>query len=135
MLNDPLQTSAETGQDRFERILSQSAFQGLKAIFERVSHDRAMLCAEVERANGYEELLAKLGYKVTLTKQIHIQDCYSRLGEPGGIKAVLPYHDIPTHSSLPTLVNLNSTVTTTPKALAFFNGLLGDLKKKLTARP
>ena len=135
MLNDPLQTGAETGQDRFERILSQSAFQGLKAIFERVSHDRAMLCAEVERANGYEELLAKLGYKVTLTKQIHIQDCYSRLGEPGGIKAVLPYHDIPTHSSLPTLVNLNSTVTTTPKALAFFNGLLADLKKKLTARP
>jgi len=135
MLNDPLQTGAETGQDRFERILSQSAFQGLKAIFERVSHDRTMLCAEVERANGYEELLAKLGYKVTLTKQIHIQDCYSRLGEPGGIKAVLPYHDIPTHSSLPTLVNLNSTVTTTPKALAFFNGLLADLKKKLTARP
>jgi hypothetical protein len=44
---------------------------------------------------------------------------------------VFPYHDIPTQSSLPTLVNFDSTVTTTPKSLAFFNGLLAELKAQL----
>ena len=43
-------------------------------------------------------------------------------GSGGGIKAVLPYFDIPTHSALPTLVNFDSTVTATEKSAAFFNG-------------
>ena len=45
---------------------------------------------------------------------------------------MLPYHDIPTQSSLPTLVNFDSTVTTTPKAISFFNALLAELKNHLS---
>ena len=78
-----------------------------------------------------EELLARLGYRITLTKQIHIADCYSRMGAAGGIKTVLPYFDIPTQSALPTLVNLDSTITATPKSVAFFNGMLTELKRQL----
>jgi len=54
-------------------------------------------------------------------------------GREGGIKAVLPYHDIPTQSSLPTVVNFDGTMTTTPKAAAFFEALLRELKKQLHA--
>jgi hypothetical protein len=55
-----------------------------------------------------------------LTKQIHVQDAFSRIGSAGGIKAVLPYYDIPTQRSLPTLVNFDSTVTATPESAGFF---------------
>ena len=125
--------SAETGQQRFERILAQAPFAGLKTIFDRLSPDRERLYAGVKNANGYEDVLSRLGYKIILTKQIHVQDCYSRLTPEGGIKAVLPYFDIPTQAALPTLVNLDATVTTTPPAAAFFTGLLGELKKQLSA--
>jgi hypothetical protein len=47
---------------------------------------------------------------------------------------VLPYHDIPTQSSLPTLVNFDSTVTTTPKSSAFFNQQLMLLKRQLSMK-
>ncbi|HEY5915448.1 MAG TPA: hypothetical protein VJA21_33105, partial [Verrucomicrobiae bacterium] len=70
-------------------------------------------------------------HHLVLTRQIHVQDCYGRLGPQGGIKAVLPYYDIPTQSSLPTLVNFDSSVTTTPKAATFFDALLAELKKQL----
>lgn len=132
MSHNSVVAGEETGQQRFERVLSQSPFEGLKAILERLSPDRAILYAWVKSANAYEELLAGLGYRLTLTKQIHVQDSYSRLGRDGGIRAVLPYYDIPTQSSLPTLVNFDSTVTTTPKSVAFFNALLGELKKRLS---
>jgi hypothetical protein len=69
-----------------------------------------------------------------LTNQIHVQDCYHRVSQTGGIKAVLPYYDIPTQSSLPTLVNLDSTITTTPKAAGFFNQMLVALKRQLNAK-
>ncbi len=72
--------------------------------------------------------------KLVLTRQIHVQDSYTRLGRDGGVKAVLPYHDIPTQSSLPTLVNFDSTLTTTPKAAAFFEALLGELRNQLNAQ-
>ena len=55
------------------------------------------------------------------------------MGPAGGIKAVLPYYDIPTQSSLPTLVHFDSSLTTTPKAVAFFDGLLVELKALLAA--
>jgi hypothetical protein len=74
-----------------------------------------------------------LGYRLTLTKQIHVQDAYSRLGSAGGVKAVLPYHDIPSQSSLPTLLNYDSTVTATPKSADFFDKLLAALKTQLSA--
>ena len=128
-----LQEATEPGQERFERVLSQSAFEGLKAILDRLAADRAVLYARVQAANAYEELLAGLGYRLTLTKQIHVQDAYSRLSQSGGIRAVLPYYDIPTQSSLPTLINFDATLTTTAKAVAFFNALLGELKRRLNA--
>jgi hypothetical protein len=131
MANQSVNTAVETRQQRFERILSQEPFKGLKAILDSVSRDREALCEGVNGTNSYEELLAKLGYRVTMTKQIHVADCYSRIGPAGGIKAVLPYFDIPTHSALPTLVNFDSTVTSTPKSAAFFNGMLAELKRQL----
>ena len=130
---NPLPEAAEAGQERFERVLSQSTFDGLKAILDRLAPDRAVLYARVQAANAYEELLAGLGYRLTLTKQIHVQDAYSRLSRDGGIRAVLPYYDIPTQSSLPTLINFDATLTTTAKTVAFFNALLGELKRRLNA--
>jgi hypothetical protein len=124
---------AETGQQRFERILSQTSFAGLKAILARLSPDRERLYAGVKNATDFEDVLARLGYKIILTEQIHVQDCYSRLYPEGDIKAVLPYFDIPTYAALPTLINLDSTVTTTPPAATFFTGLLGELRKQLSA--
>jgi hypothetical protein len=56
------------------------------------------------------------------------------LGREGGIKAVLPCYDIPTQSSIPTLVNFDLTVTATPKGAEFFGALFGELKKQLNVR-
>jgi hypothetical protein len=134
MANQSADTGKATKQQNFEQVLSREPFKGLKAILDCLSPDREALREAVEGANSYEELVAKLGYKMVLTKQIHIQDCYSRLGTAGGIKDVLPYHDVPTQSSLPTLVNFDSTVTATPKSAGFFNVMLTALKTELKAQ-
>lgn len=134
MSRDTSSVEAETGQHRFERILAQAPFKALKAIFGHVCSDWAVLQAGVLGTNSFEELLARLGHKLNLTAQIHVQDAYSRLGREGGIKAVLPYYDIPTQSSFPTLVNFEGALTTTPKGAAFFNGRLVELKKQLNAQ-
>ena len=131
MLESSVITVSETRQQRFERILCGEPFKGLKAILDSVSRDRVAVCEGVNGTSSYEELLARLGYRVTMTKQIHVADCYSRIGPAGGIRAVLPYFDVPTHSALPTLVNYDSTVTATEKSAAFFNGLLAELKRQL----
>jgi hypothetical protein len=53
MLKNPIkskpakQAAAETSEQRFERLLSQSAFEGLKAILGSLPVDRAVICAEV----------------------------------------------------------------------------------------
>ena len=125
----------DTRQQKFETTLSQEAFKGLKAILDSLSSDREALRQGVSVANSYEELLSKLGYRITLTKQIHVQDCYSRVGPTGGIRVVLPYYHIPAQSSLPTLVNFDSTVTTTAKSAGFFNELLREFKTQLHAQP
>ena len=124
-------TAPETRQQRFERILSLEPFKGLKAIFDSLSRDRAAICDGVSGTNSFEEFLASFGYRVTLTKQIHVADCYSRTGPAGGVRTVLPYFDIPTQSALPTVVNFDSTVTVTPKSAAFFNALLAEFKRQL----
>src|ERR1700730_12015159 len=124
MPNESADTRKETKQQNFEPVLSREPFKGLKAILDCLSSDRALLYEGVEGANSYEDLLAKLGYRMVVIKQIHIQECYSRLGPAGGIKDVLPYRDVPTQSSLPTLVNFDSTVTATPKSAGFFNAML-----------
>jgi len=131
MVNETANPGVESRQQRFENVLSQERFKGLKAILDSVAPGGEGLCQRVTGANSYEQLLLGLGYRVTLTKQIHVADCYSRVGPAGGIRAVFPYHDIPTQSSLPTLVNFDSTVTTTPKSAAFFNGLFAELKAQL----
>ena len=122
---------AETHPQRFERVLSLEPFKGLKAVLDSLRTDRAALLAEVNATKSYQELLEKLGYGVVLAPQIHVQDCYSRMGPAGGIRAVLPYHDMGTYSTLITLVNFDSTITTTPKSVSFFNDRLMELKKQL----
>jgi hypothetical protein len=112
-------------------MLRLEPFKGLKAILDSVCRDREALWDEVNGTESYEALLARLGYHLTMTKQIHVADSYSRTGSAGGIRAVLPYFDIPTQSALPTLVNFDSTVTATPKSAAFFNGMLAELKRQL----
>ena len=124
----------ETRQQKFERVLSREPFKGLKTILDSLSADREALCEGVNGTNSYAELLARLGYRITLTQQIHVQDAFSRVGPAGGIRTVLPYYDIPTQSSLPTLVNLDSTVTTTPKSAEFFNEMRAALKTQLSAQ-
>jgi hypothetical protein len=133
MPNHLLTTSVETSEARFERVLSCEPFQGLKAILDSLSAHPEALFGAVNGANSYEELLARLGFRVTLTKQIHVQDCYSRVGPAGGIRAVLPYYDIPTQSSMPTLVNFDGTVTTTSKSISFFNAIFLQLKSQLSS--
>src|SRR5687768_4336434 len=83
-------TETETKLQKFERHLTAAPFDGLKAIFAALSADREALCTAVHTAHSYEELLSRLGYRITLVNQIHIQDCYARVGPKGGIKAVLP---------------------------------------------
>jgi hypothetical protein len=125
---------AEALREKFQRLLSAEPFTGLKAILDKLSADPEVLFSSVQAATSYDELLRRLGYRITLTNQIHVQDCYARLGPAGGIKAVLPYYDIPTQSSLPTLVNFDSTVTATHKSAAFFNELFAALKAQLSAQ-
>ena len=132
MANSSANTGLETRQENFERALSREPFKGLKAILDSLTRDREAICAGVNGANSYEELLSRLGYRITLTRQIHVQDAYTRVGSAGGIRTVLPYHDIPTQSSFPTLVNFDSTVTTTPKSAGFFNAMLAALKTQLS---
>ena len=131
MTDSSTNTVVETRQQRFERLLGREPFKGLKAILNSLSRDPAVICDGVTGANSYEELLARLGYRGTVIKQIHVADAHSRMGPVGGIRAVLPYFDIPTQSALPTLVNFDSTVTTTPKSTAFFNRMLAELKRQL----
>ena len=131
MQNSPGTTGHETNQQKFETIVSREVFTGLKAILNSLSPNRDALSAAVSDTNSFEELLGRLGYRLVIEKQIHVQDCYSRMGRDGGIRAVLPYHDVPTQSSLPTLVNLDFTVTATLKSVTFFNDLLTRLKAQL----
>jgi len=134
LANQSTHIALETRQQNFERVLANEPFKGLRVILDRIAPDRATLCEAVNATNSYEDLLTKLGYRITLTNQIHVQDCYQRVSQSGGIKAVLPYYDIPTQGSLPTLVNLDFTITTTPKSVAFFNQMLVTLKSQLSAQ-
>lgn len=134
MANQSVNALSDAKQQTFESILSREPFTGLKAILDSLSRDREALCAGVSGANSFEELLAKLGYRITLVHQIHVQDAYSRLGPAGGIRAVLPYHDIPTKSSMPTLVNFDSTVTATPQSAGFFSKMLAAFKTQLSVQ-
>jgi hypothetical protein len=121
----------ETEQHHFDHILSQAEFKPLKAILDELHIDRAVMHGAIVTTNSYPNFLGKLGYRVILMPQIHEQDCYSRLGPAGGIRAVLPHHDTATYSTLVTLVNFDSTLTTTPKSVDFFSNQLAEFKTRL----
>ena len=124
-------TGSETEQQHFDRILSRDQFKPLKAILNELRMDNSVMRGAIVTTNSYPNFLDKLGYRVVLVKQIHEQDCYSRLGPAGGIRAVLPHHDMATYSTLVTLVNFDSTVTTTPKSVDFFSDRLAEFKTQL----
>jgi hypothetical protein len=124
----PNESSSGMNLRQFETALSRERFKGLKAILDSLSSDRQGQCDAFNSVTGYEELLRRLGYRLALIKQIHVQDAFSRMGQAGGIRAVLPYHETSTQSSFPTLVNFDATVNTTPKSAAFFNELVSALK-------
>ena len=121
----------ETIQQLYDRILSRDQFKPLKAILNELRRDGDAMHGAIVTTNSYPNFLGKLGYRVVLVPQIHEQDCYSRLGPAGGIRAVLPHHDMATYSTLVTLVNFDSTVTTTPKSVDFFNDQLAEFKTQL----
>ena len=122
---------SETEQQRFERILSRDQFKPLKAVFDNLGISVMVMQGAIITTNSYQMFLGKLGYRLVVVKQIHEQDCYSRLGPAGGIRAVLPVHDMATYSTLVTLVNFDSTVTTTPKSVDYFCDQLAEFKTQL----
>ncbi|MGD0252800.1 MAG: hypothetical protein ABSC01_08900 [Verrucomicrobiota bacterium] len=125
---------SETEQQRFERILSRDQFKPLKAVFDNLGIAIPVMQGAIITTNSYQMFLGKLGYRVVVVKQIHEQDCYSRLGPAGGIRAVLPVHDMATYSTLVTLVNFDSTLTTTPKSVDYYDDLLAEFKTQLMNR-
>jgi hypothetical protein len=124
----------ETDPQRFERILLRAEFKPLKAVFDHLGADTAMKVAALITTNTYQMFLGKLGFRVDVVKQIHEQDCYSRLGPAGGIRAVVPLHDTATYSTLVTLVNYDSTITTTQKSIDYYDNQLADFKTQLMNR-
>jgi hypothetical protein len=124
-------TTGETEPQRFERILSREQFKPLKAVLNNLGTAVPMMQAAIITTNSYQMFLAKLGYRVIVVKQIHEQDCYTRLGPAGGIRAVLPVHDMATYSTLVTLVNFDSTVTTTSQSIDYYDDLLATFKTQL----
>jgi hypothetical protein len=122
---------AETEPDRFNRILARAEFKPLKAVLGHLGANSAGMNAALITTNTYQMFLSKLGYRVILVKQIHEQDCYSRLGPAGGIRAVVPLHDTATYSTLVTLVNYDSTITTTEKSVDYYDVQLAAFKTQL----
>jgi hypothetical protein len=121
----------ETETQRFERILLRAEFKTLKAVLDNLGKDSTAMNAALITTNSYQMFLGKLGYRIVIVKQIHENDCYSRLGPAGGIRAVLPVHDMATYSTLVTLVNFDSTVTTTTKSIDYYDHQLAEFKTQL----
>ena len=125
---------AETEQQRFDRVLARAEFKPLKAVLDHLRKDSALMNAALITTNTYQMFLDKLGFRMEVVKQLHEQDCYTRLGPAGGIRAVVPLHDTATYSTLVTLVNFNSTLTTTPKSVDFYDNQLARFKTQLMSR-
>ena len=126
-----LPAAIETEAQRFDRILSRVEFKTLKAVFDNLGKDSTAMNAALITTNSYQMFLGKLGYRLNVVRQIHEQDCYSRLGPAGGIRAVLPVHDMATYSTLVTLVNFDATVTTTTKSVDYYDDQLTAFKSQL----
>jgi hypothetical protein len=124
----------ETEMQRFDRILLRAEFKTLKAVLDNLGKDTATMNAALITTNSYQMFLGKLGYRIIIEKQIHENDCYSRLGPAGGIRAVLPVHDMATYSTLVTLVNFDSSVATTNKSIDYYDHQLAEFKTQLMNR-
>jgi hypothetical protein len=118
----------ETDAERFVRILSRSDFKPLKALFDSLRAAAIVMQEAIVTTGTYRNFLDKLGYRLVVVKQIHEQDCYARIGPEGGIRAVLPVHDIATYSTMVTLVNLDLSVSTTSNSVDFYDELLARFK-------
>jgi hypothetical protein len=123
--------TGETEQQRFERILLRPQFKPLKAVSDNLGVAVPVMQAAILSTKCYQDFLGKLGYRVVLVNHIHANDCYARIGQKGGIRAVLPVHDIATYSTMVTLVNYDFTVTTTANSLVFYDEQLTKLKTQL----
>ena len=126
--------AVETESQRFDRILSRPSFKPLKEVLQQLNLEAAMMFGALVTTNSYPMFLAKVGYRLEVVKQIHEQDCYSRLGPAGGIRAVLPLHDTATYSTMVTLVNFNNSVTTTANSVEFYDDMLAEFKTQLMNR-
>ena len=124
----------ETEPQRFTRILLRPQFKPLKDVLDQLGAESAAMIGAIITTNSYPMFLAKVGYRLEVVKQIHEQDCYSRLGPAGGIRAVLPLHDTATYSTMVTLVNYNDSVTTTANSVDFYDDLLAEFKTQLMNR-
>jgi len=124
----------ETETQRFERILARDEFKPLKALFAGLGWEVLAMQEALVTTGTYRNFLDKLGYRLVVVKQIHEQDCYSRLGPAGGIRAVLPVHDIATYSTMVTLVNFDSTLSTTANSVDFYDEQLAQFKVLLMNR-
>lgn len=126
--------ASETEEQRFERILLRPQFKPLKAVIDNLGIAVLLMNGAIITTNSYPMFLSKLGYRVVVVKHIHENDCYSRLGPKGGIRAVLPVHDMATYSTMVTLVNFDSTVTTTSNAVDYYDHQLAEFKSSLMNR-
>jgi len=124
----------ETDQQRFERILLRPQFKPLKGVFDNLGIAVPVMQTAIVTTNSYATFLSKLGYRIVLVKHIHENDCYARLGPKGGIRAVLPVHDMATYSTMVTLVNFDATVTTTDNSVEFYDRQLAEFKTQLMNR-
>jgi hypothetical protein len=127
-------SASETDPERFERILLRPQFKPLKGVFDNLGITVPLMLGAVITTNTYQMFLSKVGYRVIVVPHIHENDCYSRLGRKGGIRAVLPIHDTATYSTLVTLVNFDSTVTTTANSIEYYDDQLREFKSQLMNR-
>jgi hypothetical protein len=125
---------SESPEQRFERILMRAEFKSLKAVLDNLQVPAALMHEGIVATNCYQMFLGKIGYRLVVVKQLHEQDCYSRLGRQGGVRAVLPVHDTATYSTMVVLVNFDSTVTTTANAVDYYDEQLAHFKVQLMNR-
>ena len=126
--------AVESDPERFVRILSRPVFKPLKDVLNNLGVAVPILRSAIVATNSYQLFLNKVGYRVEVVKQIHENDCYARLGQAGGIRAVLPLHNTATYSTMVTLVNFNFSVTTTPNSVDFYDEQLAQFKVQLMSR-
>lgn len=132
--NNTVPATVETEEQRFGRILQRPQLKPLKDVLDQLGVRVAVMREAILTTNSYQMFLGKIGYRVEVVKQIHENDCYARLGPKGGIRAVLPLHDIATYSTMVTLVNFNSTLTTTPNSVDYYDKQLAEFKVQLMGR-